>query len=125
MFDRRLPWLLLLGALAACGGSNGSGSAASTADSVTKAAYNNDVDGVTSSFDDHLKTQVSRAEVGVISDRMHSLGTYKGLTLLASDASKNEFTYRAAFDKGTMNVVVRLDPDGKLSAYRIFVPPGS
>ncbi len=115
--------LVLLAALAACnsGASNGaSGSAATTADSVTKSVYNNDVDGVTSNFDDQLKSTVSRGEVGTLSDKMHALGDYKGLTFINADNSKNEYTYRANFDKGAMNVVIKVDPDGKLSAYRLF-----
>jgi hypothetical protein len=63
---------------------------------------------------------VTRAEVGTISDQMHKLGDYKGLTMLSSDATKSEFTYRADFTNGSMNVVVRVDPNGKLSAYRVF-----
>jgi hypothetical protein len=38
---------------------------------------------------------------------------------LSSDPTKNEFTFRAQFSKGTMNVVERLDPDGKVAAYRV------
>ena len=107
--------------LSACsaGGQSG-GSAASTADSVTKAVYDNDMDGVTASFDNQLKTQVSRGQVGTLSDKMHALGSYKGLTYVSGDPAKSEFTYRADFDKGSMNVVVRVDNDGKLAAYRVF-----
>ncbi len=110
---------VVLAACNAAGGQSG-GTAASTADSVTKAVYNNDMDGVTSSFDDQLKTQVSRGEVGTLSDKMHGLGAYKGLTYVSGDPAKNEFTYRADFDKGSMNVVVRVDNDGRLAAYRVF-----
>ncbi len=118
---RRFLSLALLAALAACSAPAGSsGSAATTADSVTKAVYNDDIDNVTASFDDALKTQISRGEVGVLSDKMHALGTYKGLTFVNGDAAKSEYTYRAAFDRGTMNVVVRVDSDGKLAAYRVF-----
>ena len=110
----------LLTACSAGGGQSGGGSAATTADSVTKAVYDNNMDGVTASFDETLKTQVSRAQVGTLSDKMHALGAYKGLTYVSSDPSKNEFTYRADFEKGSMNVVIRVDTDGKLAAYRIF-----
>ena len=121
MAVRQLVAIALLAATAACNaGSGASGSAASTADTVTKAVYNNDADGVVSNFDDQLKQKVSRGEVGTLSDKMHALGDYKGLTYVNGDPAKNEYTYRANFDKGTMNVVVRVDPDGKLSAYRIF-----
>lgn len=108
--------------LAACGGGNSSGAAQSSADTTTKAVYNDDLNGVTQNFDDNLKTQVTRSEVGILSDQMHKLGEYQGLTYVSNDPNKNEYTYRAGFTKGTMNVVVRLDPDGKLSAYRVFAP---
>lgn len=110
---------VLLSACSAGGGQSG-GTAASTADSVTKSVYDNNMDGVTANFDDQLKTQVSRSEVGMLSDKMHALGSYKGLTYVSGDPAKNEFTYRADFDKGSMNVVVRVDNDGKLAAYRVF-----
>ena len=110
--------------LAACGGGKGGGQAQSSADSTTKAVYNDDVDGVISQFDETLKTQVTRSEVGILSDQMHKLGDYRGITYVSNDPNKNEYTYRADFTKGSMNVVVRLDPDGKLAAYRVFQPAG-
>ncbi|HZZ65144.1 MAG TPA: hypothetical protein VFE17_06585 [Candidatus Baltobacteraceae bacterium] len=113
--------LALAGALliAACGNNSASGAQAS-ADSTTKAVYNDDPAGVSSNFDDTLKTQVTRSEVGILSDQMHRLGDYRGLTFVNSDPNKNEYTYRAGFSSGTMRIVVRLDPDGKFSAYRVF-----
>ncbi len=112
-------------ALAACGGGGSGGQAQSLADSATKAAYNDDISALTQNFDDQLKTQVNRAQVGTLSDQMHELGDYKGLTFVSSDPAKNEFTYRADFTKGNANVVVRLDSDGKASAYHVFVPVAS
>ncbi len=113
--------LALFAALAACNAAAGSsGSAAAIADKVTKSVYGDDVDSVTANFDDALKTQISRGEVGVLSDKMHAFGAYKGLTFVNGDAAKNEYTYRADFERGSMNVVVRLDSDGKLAAYRVF-----
>jgi len=116
---RWLP-LVLLAALTACGASAASGAAARAADSVTKDVYNNDAQSVASQLDGPLQSQVSRGEVGMLSDKMHALGAYKGLTYIAGDPAKNEYTYRANFDKGTLNVVVRIDSDGKLGAYRVF-----
>ena len=116
----RLPILgaaALAAALTACGGGNG-GVAESTADTITKAVIANDTDTVQHNLDAALKPQITRASVGTLSDTMHKLGDYKGLTLLSSDAAKNEFTYRADFATGAMNVVIRLDPDGKAAAYR-------
>lgn len=111
---------LVLG-LAACAG-NGAGQAQAAADATTKAVYNDDANAVTQNFDDTLKTQVTRSEVGILSDQMHRYGDYKGLTYVSTDPSKNEYTYRADFTKGSMNVVLKLDPDGKTAAYRVFEP---
>jgi hypothetical protein len=105
--------------LAGCGG-NSAGQAQTVADSTTKAAYNDDINGVTQNFNDALKAQVTRSQVGTISDQMHRLGDYQGLTYVNTDPAKNEYTYRANFSKGSMTVVLRLDPDGKIAAYRVF-----
>ncbi|HET7813535.1 MAG TPA: hypothetical protein VFL13_04110 [Candidatus Baltobacteraceae bacterium] len=106
--------------LAACAGNGGGGGAQANVDATTKAVYNDDSAGTTQYFDDALRNQFSRSELGIMSDQMHRLGDYHGLTFVGSDASKNEYTYRAGFDKGAMNVTVRMDPDGKFSAYRVF-----
>ncbi len=108
--------LVILAAVAACGRNDPQ----STANAVTRAVFENDQAAVTAYFDDALRPQVTRASVGVLSDKMHALGSYNGLTLLATDTSNHEYTYRANFSKGTMNVVVRVDRDGRLAAYRVF-----
>jgi hypothetical protein len=113
---KRLAVLCMLGALTACGG----GDPQSTANGVTRAVYDDSLASVAPYFDDATRAKVSRASVGVLSDKMHALGTYNGLTLLGSDATKQEYTYRASFSKGTMNVIVRLDGDGRVAAYRVF-----
>jgi hypothetical protein len=121
---KRIPTLglaLVLG-LAACGG-NPTGQAQGAADGTTRAVYNDDANAVTQNFDDTLKTQVTRSEVGILSDQMHKYGDYKGLTYVSNDPGKNEYTYRANFTKGSMNVVLKLDTDGKIAAYRVFEPP--
>ena len=112
---RTLP-LLLLAAVSACAGNDPQ----STANGVTRALYDDNVAAVQPYFDDSMRPQVSRASVGVISDKMHAMGTYNGLTFLGSDSTKREYTYRANFSRGTANVVVRFDPDGRLAAYRVF-----
>ncbi|HEV2262740.1 MAG TPA: hypothetical protein VGR69_10680, partial [Candidatus Rubrimentiphilum sp.] len=94
----------------------------SQADSVTKAVYNDDVAAVTQNFDDTLKTQVRREQVGLLSDKLHKLGTYQGLTYVSNDAVKNEYTYKASFSGGSAPVVLRLDPNGKIAAYRVELP---
>ncbi|MDH2908521.1 MAG: hypothetical protein HKL92_05225 [Candidatus Eremiobacteraeota bacterium] len=64
--------------------------------------------------------KISRAEVGLLSDKLNALGKYQGLKLLAYNATKNEFAYRANFTKGETRIVVRLDRQDRLSAYRVF-----
>lgn len=109
-------------ALAACGGHNGPSQAQGLADSTTQAVYNDDPTGVAAHFDDQLKSQVTRSEVGILSDQMHKQGTYQGLSFVSNDPGKNEYTYRANFSKGSMNVVVRLDQNGEIAAYRVLAP---
>lgn len=111
-------------ALAACGG-GGQGAAQSLADSTTKAVFNDDPGGVTAHFDDQLRPQVTRTQVGILSDQMHKRGTYQGLSFLSSDPQKNEYTYRANFSKGSMNVVMRLDQNGEIAAYHVLAPANS
>lgn len=113
---RPIVVLALACALTACGG----GDPQSSANAVTRAVYNDNPAAVTAHLDDALRSQVSRASVGLISDKMHALGSYNGLTLLGADTASHEYTYRANFSKGTLNVVIRLDTDGLLSAYRVF-----
>lgn len=102
--------------LSGCGGSGPQRAAEST----TRAVYDDDVAGVTRNFDDTLKRKVNRSTVGTISDKMHKLGGYRGLTYVNTNAAKHEYTYRADFDRGSMTVVMRLDPDGRVAAYRVF-----
>jgi hypothetical protein len=89
------------------------------ADQVTRAVYNLDYDTTTARFDDTLKSQVTRASMGQLSDQMHALGAYQGLKPATSDPDKGRYDYEAAFDKGTLLVQLRLDPNQKIGAYRI------
>lgn len=118
MQKRTFACVALSAVLASCGGSP-AGQAQGQADNVTKAVYDNDAMAVSQNFDSALKTQVTRAEVGLLSDKLHKLGTYKGLTYVSNDALKNEYTYRADFSNGSAPVTIRLDSDGKIGAYRI------
>ena len=124
MIDRRIVALAILAVVpAACSGAlAGGGSAQAAADGVTTSVYADNVAGVTAHFDQQLRAQVSRAEVGALSDKMHALGAYQGLTYVSGDPTKNEFTYRANFANGSMSLVIRMDSNGKLAAYRIFTP---
>lgn len=109
-------------ALAACGGGGGTGQAQNLADSTTKAVYDDSPAGVTAHFNDQLKAQVTRTQVAILSDQMHKAGNYQGLTFMNSDPGKNEYTYKANFSNGSMNVVVRLDQNGEIAAYRVLAP---
>ncbi len=95
------------------------------ADQTTRAVYDVDLDRTTARFDDALKAQVTRASIGNLSDKMHALGAYHGLKPLTSDPDKGRYDYQAAFDKGTMRVELRLDPDQKIGAYRVVPQPAS
>ena len=95
------------------------------ADQTTRAVYDVDLDRTTARFDDALKAQVTRASIGDLSDKMHALGAYRGLKPLTSDPDKGRYDYQAAFDKGTMRVELRMDPDQKIGAYRVVPQPSS
>ncbi|HEY4439428.1 MAG TPA: hypothetical protein VGN14_03175 [Candidatus Elarobacter sp.] len=93
-------------------------------DRTTRAVYDGDLNGTTAYFDDALKTQVTRSSVGQLSDQMHALGTYHGLKPVSSQPDQGRYIYQAAFDKGSIEVRVRLDPQQRLAAYRIVPQSG-
>jgi len=102
-------------ALSACGGP----SPQKLADDTTRAIYAGDRAGTVANFDDRLKPQVTRAQVGAISDAMHMLGDYKGLQMLDKDGTAGRYDFVANFDKGTMLVMLRMDSNGQIGAYRV------
>lgn len=108
--------------LTACAGGAAS-SEQKMADSVTRAVYDDNYAGVTANFDDALKPEVTRTQVAQLSDVMHKLGDYQGVTMTSNDTVNKRFDFEAKFSKGTMTVKMRLDPDGKIAAYRV-VPSG-
>ena len=114
--------VVLVGVFCLSGCSSGS-SEAKLADTVTKAVYDNDMATVQSNFDSSLAPQVTRASLGLLSDKMHSLGNYQGLTETATDIPARRYMFDAKFDKGDMSVAMRLDSDGKIAAYRVV--PGA
>lgn len=89
------------------------------ADQATRGVYDVDLARTTAHFDDALKNEVTRASIGSLSDKMHALGEYRGLKAVSSDPDKGRYDYQAAFDKGTMLVELRIDPDEKIGAYRV------
>ena len=54
---------------------------------------------------------------------MHALGDFQSLAPLNSAPDSGRYTYTANFEKGRMVVQLRLDPDGKVGAYRVV--PGA
>ena len=114
---------LILGAsLIGCSGNSG-GAADHAADTLTKSVYANDYHGTLTQLDSATQKQVTRASVGAMSDMMHRLGTYNGLTLMSADPAKNEFTYKANFEHGSLNVALRLDTHHGVAAYHVFATP--
>lgn len=109
----------LLG-LTACGGGHDSPQA--VADQTTSAVYNDDVNAIQAKFDDGLKRMVTIDQVATISSKLHALGSYKGLSQTSADAAAGRYDYTASFDKSTVAVHVRLDPNGQVAAYRLDIP---
>jgi hypothetical protein len=122
---RQLVSAAIVLAIAAAGCAQHTADPQALADETTRGVYDVDLARATTYFDDALKTQVNRASVGQLSDQMHALGTYHGLKQVAAEPSKGRYDYEAAFDKGTLLVQIRIDPDQKLGAYRIVPTPAS
>lgn len=108
----------LAAVLAACAHSGSNPQATATA--VAQAIYNNDLAGTTKDFDDTLKSQATRTQVALISDKMHALGDFQGLTETKRDDDTRRYWYDAKFSKGDMTVEMKLHADGTIAAYRII-----
>lgn len=89
------------------------------ADKITRAVYANDYDATVASFDDETKREVTRTDVGALSDRMHALGTIKSITLRSGNADSGRYEYDASFTGGSLLVELRIDPSGHVGAYRV------
>src|SRR3989442_401801 len=87
------------------------------ADATTRAVYNDDIDAVTQNFDPQLSKEVTRAQLGQLSDLMHTRGEYKGVTETGTEPD-GAYDFRADFSNGNLIVKMKLDPDGKISGYR-------
>jgi hypothetical protein len=122
MWCRAAAALSLAAALSGCAGTSTSKPSA-LADSITRAVYNDDYDATTASFDATTKAQVTRAQIGDLSDKMHALGTYQGLTETSADVDRGVYEYDLRFTSGHMTAKLRLDPSGKVGAYRVV--PGA
>ena len=105
--------------LAGCSAGSASDRAQKLADDATKAVYNDDMAGLTANMNSALVPTITRAQLGDLADKMHALGDYQGVTPAGSDTLKSEYDFKAKFDKGTWTVILRLDGDGKIAAYRV------
>lgn len=105
--------------LAGCSAGSASDRALKLADDATKAVYNDDMAGLTANMNAALVPTITRAQLGDLADKMHALGDYQGLTPAGSDTLKSEYDFKAKFEKGTWTVILRLDGDGKIAAYRV------
>ncbi|MGH7708176.1 MAG: hypothetical protein ACREM8_01030 [Vulcanimicrobiaceae bacterium] len=116
-----LAGALLLAFIAGCSSQN-HGSPAQLTDAITKAVYANDYAATTANFDDQAKSQVTRSSLGDLSDRMHRLGAYQSLAQKNAEPDKGRYAFELTFDKGTAMAELRIDPDGKVGAYRVAFP---
>ena len=120
MNSRRLLLAATLAVLlAGCSAGSASDRAQKLADDATKAVYNDDMAGLTANMNAALVPTITRAQLGDLADKMHRLGDYQGVTLAGSDTLKSEYDFKAKFEKGTWTVILRLDGDGKIAAYRV------
>ncbi len=90
-----------------------------TAEALTQAVYADDLVTAVGSFDAQTQPSLNRGDLGRLSDLLHGYGDYRSLSQLSGDANTGQYTYSAAFTRGTVIVLMRLDADGKVGAYRI------
>ncbi|HME81257.1 MAG TPA: hypothetical protein VKF82_04185 [Candidatus Eremiobacteraceae bacterium] len=119
-YSRLIIACVLAAGLVACSQSQHNSSPQDTATAIAQALYNNDYNGVIANFDDTLKGQATRTQVAMISDKMHSLGDFQGLSATKSDDDTRRYVYDAKFSKGDMTVELRLHANGQVAAYRII-----
>ncbi|GAC1312582.1 MAG: hypothetical protein NVS2B3_16120 [Vulcanimicrobiaceae bacterium] len=89
------------------------------ADRITRAVYANDLSTTVDLFDDTTKAAITRAELGGLSDRMHALGDFKSIVSRDGNPDTGRYEFDASFTGGMMLVQMRIDPSGKVGAYRI------
>jgi hypothetical protein len=118
VLTRTVRPLVTAAALLIVGCSAGS-EATRKAETITRAVYGGDYETTVADFDAATKQSVTRSQVGALSDRMHALGDFQSLTERTAPLPTGKYEFDAAFTKGTMLVEMRLDPDGKVAAYRV------
>lgn len=114
-----LTGALVSWALAACSGSAGGGTPQQVAERVTRAVYANDLNTTIGAFDDTMQRNVTRAQLGDLSDRMHELGAFTSIVQRSGTADTGRYEFDASFTGGMMLVQMRIDPGGKIGAYRV------
>lgn len=92
---------------------------AATAEKITRAVYANDLDTTIANFDDETKKTVTRQALGDMSDKMHALGDFTSLAPKNANPDTGRYEYDAHFTSGTLLVQLRVDPSGKIGAYRV------
>jgi len=114
-----LTGALLSCALAACSNAPSAGTAQQLAERVTRAVYANDLDTTLGTFDEATKRDITRAELGALSDRMHAVGAFKSLVQRDGNPDTGRYEFDASFSGGMMLLQMRIDPSGKVGAYRL------
>jgi len=94
-------------------------SPAALTEKITRAVYAGDMEATVADFDDDLKKEVGRTGIGSLSDTLRKLGEIKTISQRNADPDKGRYDYDAAFDHGAMTIQLRLDPSGKVGAYRV------
>ena len=94
-------------------------SEAKLADATTRAVYDNNYDGVTENFTSTLSTEVTRAQLGQLSDLMHAKGDYKGIAETGTEPD-GAYDFQAKFSNGNLMVKMKLDGSGKITGYRVI-----
>jgi len=89
------------------------------ADATTRAVYDNDVTAVTANFTPELSKQVTRAELGALSDLMHRDGDYKAITETGTEPD-GAYDFRADFSNSSLVVKMKLDESGRVTGYRVI-----
>jgi len=95
-------------------------SPADLADRITRAVYANDLDTTLASFDEATKHAVTRTDLGALSDRMHALGTIASIKERTGNADTGRYEFDVAFTNGSLLVQMRVDPSGRVGAYRVI-----
>ena len=109
---------LLSFALASC--ATHAESPADLAERITRAVYANDLDTTLASFDEATKHAVTRTDLGALSDRMHALGTIASIKERMGNVDTGRYEFDVTFTGGSLLVQMRVDPSGRVGAYRVI-----